>query len=528
MKLGAQSMMLAAKMLIMLITAGCLGQSSYLSASKPTEPNTGATNMVHYELTLARNSFFPGEEVQVRVKITNQQTVPIQLPDPNARGSTQPVHTMSGPGYPDGILFGNIALLKEPAEKASAIQKMITLAPGASWNGVVALDAIVNLSTPGQYRLHSSLNWQDLKAESSDITFSVRPLTLRSVHLGLGLRPFDNGEGEGAFLNAVDGSNHLYTFSVREMQPSIGEASLGKPIHRLAVGPDATEVAVPWRNSPFFNELLRYVLWREDQTIKMISSTSRTPFSFAPPAGISRLVRPPLKVTGGPVEVAAISADARSLQWIRFDATSGVGSVGWTIPLPAAPHGITAALGPEAGGSKRHLAFTSLAGEAIDLYYVQFSETGPPEPFQSARVDGWRLLEGASPAILAEADGTVLIIVPVSGKRDGKVVCATVEVQISPPDGRVQGDPLLTQLGVLSSRPVTGAAMLVDKDGRVTRREVVISFERGPLLKFNGRDRLVPVSVPGTPTVPILMAPGKNVTYILYIDPERGLVVEPL
>jgi hypothetical protein len=372
------------------------------------------------------------------------------------------------------------------------------------------------------------LNWQDLKAESSDITFSVRPLTLRSVHLGLGLRPLENGEGEGAFINAVDGSNYLYTFRLQELVPSLGEAKLGGPIHRLAVGPDATEVAVPWRNSPFFNEFLRYVLWREDQTIKMISSTSRTPSSFAPPAGISRLVRPPLKVTGGSVEVAAISADAKSLQWIRFDATSGVGSVGWTIPLPASPYDITAAMGPESGGSKRHLAFTSTAGEAIELYFTRFSETGPPEPFQSARVEGWKLLEGAAPAILAESDGTVLIIAPVIGKRDGKDVCATIEVQVSSTNGRPQGPPRLTDLGILPARPIAGGVFLVDKEGRLLRHEVVISFEHDPPLKFNGRDRLVPVSVPGTPTVPILMAPGKKVTYILYIDPKRGLLVEPL
>ncbi len=40
--------------------------------------------------------------------------------------------------------------------------------------------------------------------------------------------------------------------------------------------------------------------------------------------------------------------------------------------------------------------------------------------------------------------------------------------------------------------------------------------------------KLGPVSVAGRPTNPILLAPGKNVSYIIYFDPERGLSIQPL
>ena len=101
-----------------------------------------------------------------------------------------------------------------------------------------------------------------------------------------------------------------------------------------AVDCDPTEVAIPWRNTPFFNEMLRYVVWREDQTVKLISSTGKTPFSFLPPDGISRMVRPPLKTTGGPIEVGVFSKDGNALQWIQFDPKSGVGSIAWKATLP--------------------------------------------------------------------------------------------------------------------------------------------------------------------------------------------------
>ncbi len=57
---------------------------------------------------------------------------------------------------------------------------------------------------------------------------------------------------------------------------------------------------------------------------------------------------------------------------------------------------------------------------------------------------------------------------------------------------------------------------------------MVVAFEGDRILKLGASGELVPVSVPGTPTDPVLLAPGKKVTYILYIDQARGLYLEPL
>ena len=518
-------MSLMAASLFVVATIGRLGRSTPSEAAQPTDPKPGNKHMIQYAITLSRKSYFPGEEALFRVQITNQGSAPIQLPDPKVPGSAQLVHILKSPAYPEGTRLGS-AGAPSASGGSAANPPLITIAPGASWNGSFALDRLANLSQPGEYRLQSKLDWQDVKAESQEVSFAIRPIAVRSVHVGLGVRPFDTGEGEGAFLHAVEGTTQLFTFNFKEMRPAIGEAVLGKPIFRLDAGANATEVAIPWRNTPFFNEMLRYVLWREDQTVKLISSTGKTPFSFLPSDGISRMVRPPLKTTGGPIEVGVFSKDGNALQWIQFDPKSGVGSIAWKVTLPATAQDITAALGPEAGGSKRYLAFTARSGSGVDLYYTHFAENGLPEPFQHVHVDGWGLLSGAAPAILAEADGVMHIMLPVTGKSEGVDTCALIEIQV-PADGKAPVNPHITNLGKLPGHPVAGAALLVDKDGRVARRAFVIVLEgEEHLLKLSEAGSLVPVSVHGTPTTPILLAPGKNANYIIFSEPQQGLVVE--
>ena len=67
-----------------------------------------------------------------------------------------------------------------------------------------------------------------------------------------------------------------------------------------------------------------------------------------------------------------------------------------------------------------------------------------------------------------------------------------------------------------------GALLYVDdKSGSIVRREVVLLLDTGKLVRLTD-GVLREVSVQGVPTIPLLLAPGRDFTYMLYADKVRG------
>ena len=482
--------------------------------------------MIEYEVSPARSEYVSGEEVQITVRIANRRAVPIEVPDPEMRASVQPVHRLTGPARAEGVAFTNCRVLPDGSAQAAAGQKLIAIQPGATWTGQFSLNSLTDVSTPGEYRLTSKLEWEDVQAESKESNFRVEPLRLSSVHIGLGTRPLEAAEGGGAFIQRGDGSSQIYSFTFKEMRPAIGEAQVDTPIRRFAAGANATDIAVPWRRAPFFNEMLKWIVWREGRSVKALSDAAERPVSLDLPADLARLVLPPLKATDGPVEVLAVSRDGTRLFLAEF--TGQMGEEGsaklvWSGALPERPAGITAALASDAAGSYRHVAFVAERPQGFEIFHGQYKPGGPPPSFRSVRIGTGRLLPGAEPALFVEPDGRARVGVLALAAGD-KPAAELVEAVFG--EGAVE-EPRPVRLGELPGKPTGGALLYADKQGALTRRDAVIAVEGNRLLKMDADRKLIPVT-PGTPTNPILLAPGKQTSYILCIDPARGLYMEAL
>ena len=192
---------------------------------------------------------------------------PVAIPDPAFTSSTQPQFAIMGPDWKKPVFFTGTRLIDpQAATEPDANRNTIVIAPGQTWVTGFSLRPIVKLAAHGEYRLESMLAWQNVKVQSQAATFRIGPLMPASIALGFGVRPFDAGEGEGALLQRGEKGIALYSFEFHEMRPGIGEAMLNPAIFRAVTGAGATDVAVPQRNSPFFNELLRWILWREGRT----------------------------------------------------------------------------------------------------------------------------------------------------------------------------------------------------------------------------------------------------------------------
>jgi len=484
--------------------------------------------MIELEVTPEHSAFVQGEEVTLWVRITNKGKASLEFPDPELALAPQPVFSLQSPGATGPTSF---AVGPEAGDDAGALPKdaaKVTLEAGQSWEGVVELNTLADLSQPGEYKLSSTFEWEKEKAESETTTFVIEPLTISSVQLGIGRRPMENGEGEIALIHKGDQVGSVYSARFAEIRPSIGEASVDKPFQRVRVSSDANDIAVPWRNTPFFDEMLQWLVWQEGGELKALSTVAEEPISTKLPGGSNRIVIPPLKVFEGPLDVFIAAPEDRKLGLVRFatDAEEPAGALAWQVDLPHKPQGITAALGPVDAGSERHIVFVAAADDGFEIYHAHFKADAKPGPFMSARVPGLHPLDRCPPAVFVESDGTT--IVGMLGTAGDSVLAGTyVEVRFTP-DGAPGKQNGIVQLGYFNAEPTEAAVLLADRDGVVVRRDVVVKLGDQGLFKMGPEGGLEPLSAPGTPTDPILLAPGKNTSYILYTDPKRGLYMEPL
>ena len=480
-----------------------------------------------YEALPDGERWAPEQEIQLRLRITNGSAAAIEAPDPSVRG-TQPVFTVRGPGFEK--VFSTDSLLKNPFEQKPPPQPRIRVNPGQTWEGTVALRGFA-IAAPGEYQVSSRLENSGGEWTSEPQTFRVSPALPSDVDLGFGIPPEGKGEGEIAFLHRTDGGALLYSAVWVELRPDIGDTSLNPPVLRAALGPDAREVGVPRKNAPFRGEVKRWVVWREGAAVHALSSADEN-LAVALPAEPRALVRPALKEAGGPLDVLTLAADAKQLQLVRFDGSAG--KVAWVSPLPAEAENAVAALGPEKKGSPRHVAFATHTEQGIAIFHSRFARDSKPEAFTSVRFEPRyagvklrpppRLLPGSSADLQVDGKGSAVAGFLATDGEDVWLLEARFAEGFFRPDLDVEA----TRLGPIDGVPTGGAVLYVSgKDGGIVRREVVLRLHDGGLARLkNGT--LQSVSVQGPATAPIVLAPGRAFTYILFANPARGIYLEPI
>lgn len=197
------------------------------------------------------------------------------------------------------------------------------------------------------------------------------------------------------------------------------------------------------------------------------------------------------------------------------------GAVSWTVALPATARPITAALGP-LPDSARHVAFIVNRESGFDVHHARYTAGRRPESFQSVRVDHGFVLDASSLALFVDRAGVVTVGVVSCGGADRRA-CSLVEASFGADD--TAGTAKVTPLGSVAATPVATAVLYAERNANQPRRAVAVQLETGQVLKMEGT-ALVPAS-PGTPTSPLLLVPGKETIYLLYVDPA-GLHLESM
>jgi len=518
--------------------------------------------MITLNVQCERSDYFPGNDVRLDVQIRKGGASPLEIQDPQDPANGEIEYLVVGPSWPAGAkLSQRSAAAKSGATRADQQAfPPVKIEADSTWETRVSLSALADLSAMGEYRVRVRLARPGADpVESREEVFRVGPLRERAVHLAVGVSA-TRGQGEGVLLERGE----LHTFEFSESAPEIAEADVRNLIHRASVG-QATDVAIPARNTPFFDELIRWVVWLDDAAVKALTSVDTTPASVTLPTQAACLVKPPLKTKGGPVEVLVLLRDRKSMALARFEqvATPGpdsvrqaAGALAWTTPLPAEARVITAALGPVQLGSERHVAFAANTTHGIEIFHARYGATGLTGPLARRPIEGrpsrsasgrvelaeepkasvvlvgeavepghtLRLLEGATAGLHVDERGEAWAsFLVIAGQRTLWIEARFPSGAPAPP--QLRACDLAPLDGVA---PTDGAVLYVgDPTSKILRREVLLGFEGNRLARWNG-SALVPVPAHGKVAKPLLMVAGQKVTYLLQTDEAHGPHLEPL
>jgi hypothetical protein len=474
--------------------------------------------MIAYEIEPTQPDYLLQEDIDLTLRISNRDSRPVEVPDPNRADNSQPVFGIIGPPYPQGLVFSNWSVAN-PGQPAPPVGEM-TLAPGATWEGQVPLSAVVSVAAPGDYRVSSVLAFQGGNVRAPERSFRVNHPDPISVHIGQGVRPFDAAQGQIVFLQREAKSTAVYSIRFDESDPSNSEIELQPVLRRSTAAANAADISSPWRNTPFFDEMLQWIVWREGRSVKALNDAETKPVSFDLPNEPAYLVRPPLKTNGGPVEVMAVSADRRKLLMVSIPSQlPSKPNLAWQVDLPAPPDSIAAALGPPDQGNLRHLAFAVRHSKGFDVYHATYREGAAPGPFETVRVDSGRLRENVPVALAVTGDGAAHVAVLGAGDHPGESVLVEVVFHQTP------GAPVLTPLPPLEKEPTDGAIFYVERRGDIIRRDSVLST--GSEVWCRGRSGGFVKIKPRPFLKPLALAAGKDLNYLLYCDRDRGFQLQP-
>jgi hypothetical protein len=489
----------------------------------------GTHAMVSLEVKPDHDEYIAGEEITIQVAIDNMGPDAVEIPDPEHYASTQPTYGIIGPSFPSGKLFSNRSLAEEQGTGAADIPEVaaVRIEAGGAWRGGFQLGPLLGQLLPGEYRLRSVLNWQAARAQSQDKRFRIKPAEIRSVAVGIGTRPLDSAEGNVVIFNGNAASTTLLAFGFNETRPDIGEITANAPIAQATIGANARDAATPWKNEPYYKDLVQWTVWREGREIKSISDAGGKPDSLTLPVDPVQIVHPPFKLHRRPIEVLVTGAD-KQLYLCTFPDFSERGrpglSIAWHVPLPAAPAGITAALAPEGRNDAKHVAMAAKLEQGFEIWHAGYQGTGLPSPFRAVRVPQMRLVEAVPPAMMVGVDGTAHVTV-MAIESDGSY--AAVEVRFSG-SGGPSGEPAVERLGSLPATVTGGTFLYVDKAGRLLRRDVAVNVAGHGVMRWRQSDGWKAKGMTLPDKMPVILVPGAAYSYVLGVNSGNGFFFEPL
>lgn len=480
--------------------------------------------MIFYTIEPSRLEYLAQEEVSLALVIENRGAESVDIPDPLAGNNNDPVYEIvrspaEGEAQGTRALISNWSSRQGPALPPPTAR--IPLAPGAKWQGNVSLSRLAPImEQAGEYQIGSSITVETAQVIAPKRTLRIQPPVPATVNLSQGLRPFNHGQGELVFLQKEKSANGVYIARVEENEPANSEVSVRAMMRRANASANANDAMSASSNVGLYADLLQWIVWREGATVKSLSTAETAPLSVTLASEPDHLVKPALTTKGGPVSVLARKGASLTLVSIPSKIFAQPEQK-WTFELPVVPVSITAAIAPVQAGGTRYVVFAGATGNAFDIYCATFTEAGLGS-IDKLTVPGGKLL-GRTPITAAvDAEG-VLHVLAIRESAGEERQLALIEATFG------KGEPKFTagDLPKLAKPVDEGGLLLVVADGKVVRRDVVISSEKA-MWNLTSKGTFAQIVQKPRFYSPVILLAGKELSYILFQNDKGAFHFQPL
>ncbi|MCP3103385.1 hypothetical protein LZ198_31330 [Myxococcus sp. K15C18031901] len=486
------------------------------------------------KVLLPKTHYTAGEHRTALLILRNESHVPLEFPDPLHAPEQALRYTLTGPVFPESrhIPCREVSSRGLSHVLASRPGARVRLAPGQTFESLIALHDWLPVTRPGRYRLEASLTHPDFSITSPPVEFDILAPPTGPVSLACDVAAPDGSGVEATWLQDVEGRPSLLVRGYEEPREDTSRPpSPRQPASVIGpVAPGITEALAPWSNDPDRISSVSWRVWRQGASLMALAgpATPGRPFRFdleAPPA---QVVRPPLQTAAGELFIPVVAACGRELRLICFQTSSDASDLtpGWEMGRVGLHGRIVAAratLQPASRGNGVSVVLVEQTDRGLDLHHVRTHGSGRFTRVATTRLKGLHALPDSEPGIWVDEAGRLhAALLTLSRKNPRQVVLAEVHHR---PDGRPAAKPRLTALRELPCAPRAAVARHHPERSRAGVLTWAILLENGSLLTPHT------VGAPMRPRhpvgLPLELFPARR-TYVLTWDPVQGPAFEAL
>lgn len=469
--------------------------------------------------------------MEATLRLHNDGSSPVRVPDPFRNDAWQPTYVITGPAFAQGQRWSARSATshgRQPA--AGGPLALVELLPGQSHEGELPLSLWCPIDVPGSYTLvaeldHAEAGGPRIAARSQPLVFELEAITTLGVSLGVDVLRGPPGDLHASFVHARAGGPVIHDALFVEDRPDLGE------LRRAVLGPRRTvpgvvEVLVPWCNVDRMTSLAAWRAWLEGGALVADDSPLGPPVAMPLPHGAS-LLPPAWQDPSEALDVLVLEADRRRLQLAR-SASHGppappTGALVWRSDDREAIVTARLAVGPSEQGSLRRIIAVEVHGDDLHVSCFAAEPRGRAAPIGSLVLPKLDPVPGQSVALRVMPDGRTKAWILVDAKDPGwQVYLAHVVFDAA---GKVLRCDRAIPLVALGSTLLEAALELVLPED--SEPETIVwalrTDDRRMLWSRGGRAaRWLKTPRPTTIATPMQLRPLSQATYLATLRPGHA------
>lgn len=519
------------KTLCLIAFIGCISLFAFEELN--CEPHQDDKKM-KIEIQFPKEHYVVSENVSPQIRILNEGTEPVQIPDPFHINCWQLRYILKrlGADNENEFSFRSSEIGDFRAAPEEVPLSLITLAPGESIEDSIPLSDWQEIVEPGNYRLSAWLEWQGETLRSSETEFTIEPLRAHAVSVGIECGT-ESDHARIAIIHKGDKEVVLFGGIFTENRPDLGEFDQ-TVLHRITeLEADANNVLCAWTNFARSQTLVEWRAWSGRENWFARSSSAKTAQRVELDQPCSLVARPALHTRVGNMDIFVVSGDGKDLLWLRFPPNQRVrldeplwsgpekpGEIFKRAPLPTKPLQARAALSSESSGSQRHIAFLFQEEKGLSVGHIAYTAEGQPSELRTVPLPGAKPLSQSELGLYVDEDGTAHLSALIWNDQEKREI-ALVDAQFP-----AKGEPaklIINRLGQYEKSPI--ASVVSYRSIPLTakypmKRDWAILFEDRHLLSSIRPEEPRPISM--MPAIPMELLVRSQAVYLLVLDPKKG------